>query len=439
MSTQSLRKDFLHALGGGTGIYIFGTAMGFLVGVQLARGLGVAGYGLYGSAMAAASLGATVAAGGVQLHATRGVAAYLAKDDHGNARQLVRWSIKNVVVIGCLAAIAVGGYVLLGQGAQALVAFSAMVLTFLMALLWLIAAIIRGTGAVVLGQALDGAIRPAAQAALLFVAVLAVGTMEVELAIALSCAAIVLALSVGWQSISRVARHNQIRSTTEVERSSWRRASMVMGMTTVIRATEAASPLILIGMLSTTDEAGFFRVAAAAVVFSMLGTTMISGIVPQSSSRLYATGEIQRLRSLVSASCLVMVLPPVLLLPIMWVYGEIAISAVFGREFSESWRPLTILMLSSLVVSFGGMGTTLLHISGHEKIVTVTSIAGLITSITFCLILVPHYGAIGAAASVLAGSFIGTASRTIAARIWVGIDPSFFSAILNINEYLAKR
>ncbi|MBF9149657.1 polysaccharide biosynthesis C-terminal domain-containing protein [Novosphingobium jiangmenense] len=436
---MSLRSELLRTLAGSTGVYLFGTAMGFLVGIQLARGLGVAGYGLYGSAMAAANLGATVASGGLQLHATREVAASLARKEPETAARLIGWSLRNVLVLGAAASISVGGYVLSGQGAETGLGLWAMFLTLLMSLIALAGAIVRGTEAVVIGQAMDVAIRPAAQSGLLLIAILGSGTIDPGLALALSCLAIIFALPFGWPAISRVWTKSPIRIASEEQRA-WRRASATMGLTTIIRATEAALPLIILGAISTMEEAGIFRVATAVAVFSMFGVNIISAIAPQSAVRLYATGEMEKLRSLVAMYCFIMVIPSALLIPVLWIDGEAILTLLFGKEFSPATGPLLIVLFSSLIVGLGGMGTTLLHVSNNEKTVTTTSFVALIAVVLVSLVLIRRYGAYGAATSVLIGSFIRVGSQTIAARNLTGIDPSFFASILNIARHLrAKR
>ena len=51
LSDQGLSPTLLRALLGSAGIRTVGMGLSFLVGVQLARALGVEGYGIYGLAM----------------------------------------------------------------------------------------------------------------------------------------------------------------------------------------------------------------------------------------------------------------------------------------------------------------------------------------------------------------------------------------------------
>lgn len=418
-------KEFLRALGGSTGIYLFGMAMGFLVGIQLARGLGVAGYGLYGSAMAAASLGATVAAGGLQLHATREVASCRARGEHDVAVRLVGWSIRNVLALSSIAALAVGGYVLLGQGAAFDLALSTMVLTLLMAVLWITGAIIRGTGAVVMGQALDVAIRPAAQSGLLVVGALTLGTIEPGIAMALSSLAILVTLPFGWRAVSSLWRPtNRPGPAAETERRAWRRASATMGLTTVIRAAEAALPLILIGVLSTMEEAGLYRVATAVAVLPNVPGSMITVMVPAMASSLHAQGDLEQLRRLARLSGLAILVPTLAIAAVLSIFGGPLLGFAFGETFRPASASIAILSAASLIAATGGISISLLHAARHDVMVTRVFGLSLLIS-TIGIILIAAQGGATDIAAVVCGA---TAIRTVllVALTWwlTGIDPS---------------
>lgn len=434
MITSSLKSQFLHALFGSIGVYLLGTIMGFLVGVQLARGLGVAGYGLYGSAMAAASLGATVASGGLQLHATREVAASRARNEPEAAARLIGWSIRNVLVIGAAASISVGGYALWGQGAAPGFALWAMALTILMSLLRLAGAIVRGTGAVVLGQAMDAAIRPTAQSGLLLIALLALGTIDPGMALALSCLAIIVALPFSWPSVSRVWTKSAIDFAGEEQRA-WRRASATMGLTAIVRAVEAALPLIVIGAVSTMEEAGLYRVSSAVAVVLSMPASMISIMIPPMVASLYERGEMVRLKRLATISGLVIVLPTLMLAVILWFHGETLLGLAFGSDYRAGWSALVILAGATVIWSLSGISVSLLHAARLDAVVSRAFWLSL--AVTGVGVLFAAWD--GRAEAIAVAVLIGTCARTVFLVVdaWrlVGIDPSIVSAFRMLTQY----
>lgn len=434
MITSSLKRQFLHALLGSTGVYLFGTVMGFLVGIQLARGLGVAGYGLYGSAMAAASLGATVASGGLQLHATREVAASRARNEPEATARLIGWSMRNVLVIGAAASISVGGYVLWGQGAAPGLALWAMALTMLMSLLWLAGAIVRGTGAVVLGQAMDVAIRPTVQSGLLLIALLALGTIDPGIALALSCLAIIVALPFSWPTISRVWTKSG-GGIADEERRAWRRASAAIGLTTIIRATEAALPLIVIGAVSTMEEAGLYRVSSAVAVVLSMPASMISVMIPPMVAALYERGEMVRLKRLATISGLAIVLPTLMLAVILWFHGETLLGLAFGSDYRAGWSALVILAGATVIWSLSGISVSLLHAARLDAVVSRAFWLSL--AVTGVGVLFAAWD--GRAEAIAVAVLIGTCARTVflVVEAWrlVGIDTSIVSAFRMLTQY----
>lgn len=434
MTDTSLQSQFRRALIGSTGIYLFGSVMGFLVGIQLARGLGVAGYGFYGSAMAAASLGATVAAGGLQLQVTREVAASRARNEPEAASRLVRWSIRNVFILGAAASLTVGGYVLWGQRASQPLALWAMASTILMSLLWLVGAIVRGTGAVVLGQALDVAIRPTVQSGLLLIALLAFGTINPGMALALSCLAIIVALPFSWPTISRVWT-NSGASIDDEERRAWRRASATIGLTTIVRAAEAALPLIVIGAVSTMEEAGLYRVSSAVAVVLSMPASMISVMIPPMVASLYELGEMVRLKRLATISGLAIVLPTLMLAVILWFHGETLLGLAFGSDFRAGWSSLVILAGSTVIWSLSGISVSLLHAARLDAVVSRAFWLSL--AVTGMGVLFAAWD--GRAEAIAVAVLIGTCARTVFLVVdaWrlVGIDPSIVSAFQMLTQY----
>lgn len=436
MSALSLKHGFLRALGGSVGIYIFGTAMAFLVGIQLARGLGVAGYGLYGSAMAAASLGATFAAGGLQLNATRDLSAYRAQEDYKSAARLVDWSLRKVLMLGALAALAVGAYAVWGLEGPPMFVFASIIVTGLIALLSLSGAIVRGAGQLVLGQALDTAIRPAAQSTLLWIAILALGTIQPDLAMVLTFAAILMTLPFGWRAVARVWRVPRGSPASKAQRRSWSKASATMGLTTVINAAEAAAPLILVGALSTMEQAGIFRVSTSIMVFSNLPITMIAVMVPAMASSLYQRQEMEQLARLSMAASLVALFPTLAIAGCLWIFGDTLLALAFGVDYRAAWPIVSVLAGSSVVNSVGGISISLLHSTRHDAIVTRAFALSL--SVTCLGLVIASFD--GGAVAFAVAVFAGTLARTIfligSTYRHVGIDPTIMAVFAKIIRYL---
>jgi len=102
------RKLFLTAVFGSGGVQIGGAVFAFLVGVLLARSLGIVDYGLYGTAMAVVAFGATFASGGIQLLATLEVSKFLARNELSATHGFMVWSLRAFFTIALPTGVAVG-------------------------------------------------------------------------------------------------------------------------------------------------------------------------------------------------------------------------------------------------------------------------------------------------------------------------------------------
>lgn len=431
-SANSLKQDFRRALTGSSALYLYGTAMGFLIGILLARGLRVAGYGLYGSAMAAASLGATLASGGIQLHATREISIQRARSDFAASAHLLRWSTLWVCLLAVLAGTLVGAYVLWGQGGGQDLAAAAMAVTILLSLIALAGAVIRGTGAIVLGQALNVAIQPTVQSALLLLTFLLVGSLNPTTALFIAGLAVLLAMPAGHRVLMKVWRAGgSTGQPDKADQRLWTRAATTMGLTTVIRAAEAAAPLIVIGVLSSLEEAGLFRVATSAMLLPSMAGTMLTVMVPAMVSRLYENRETEQLRQLASTSCLAMSVPTLLIALVLWIYGEFLLHLAFGAEYEAAWAAMAILSVSTVVAALGGISIAMLHAARKEGEVTRAFALSIVISVCGSLWLAPQTGAFGVGCAVLAGVLMRTFILAAAAYRATGIDPTIFGTMLS--------
>lgn len=434
MSARSLRQDFLRALGASAGVYLFGTAMAFLVGVQLARGLGVAGYGFYGSAFAAANLGATFAAGGLQLHATRDLAASQARGDRAGAGRLVGWLLRHVFALSAAGALMAGCYVWWGLGGAPELVGATMLATLTLAVLILTGAIVRGAGRLVLGQALDTAIRPAVLSVLLLGAVMAAGPLEPAMAMALTISAMLVALPFGWGTLVQVWRVPDRGTPSPGERRAWRKASATMGLTTLLTAADASLPLILVGALAGIAEAGLFRVASAIMVFSNLPITMVAVMGAAIAASLFEQQDTAQLRRLAAASAAAMVIPTAAIAGGLWIFGEFLLGIAFGADYRAAWPIMAVLAGASVVASMAGISINLLHAARHDAVVTRGFVLSLAVTCAGLAVAAFDGRAVAFAAAVLAAMAARTVFLIAATRRLVGIDPGIWSVFVLIGQ-----
>ena len=122
-------------------------------------------------------------------------------------------------------------------------------------------------------------------------------------------------------------------------------------------------------------------------------------------SRLYVGGQYERLSRLLwlSMGLTVSMALPVLL--VLYFFGQDLINLIYGEAFSNAYLPLVILSLGHLVSAFAGPLASLLNMTGKEKWSLLSIYTSLAISVPLYILLLPRFGAPGAAA-ITAGAMV---------------------------------
>lgn len=406
-------------------IWGVGTLATFGVGVMLARLLGPAGYGAYGTALALVALLAVPAQLGLPLLATREVSATRV---HGAAR--------DVAAIGWWFAALVAGASVLVCGALWLVAdalpFAATVRPTIAVAAWLLPALamsglttglLRGQERVVTSQFLDVLVRPLAFAAALLAWSRPVGPGQAIYAQIFAASAIgLVGFAVFFRSLPRPAL-----STHHVR--AWGRAALPMLVLEAMRALEGNYPVLIAGYAATVADAGLLRVAIASSVIVSLPISLQTVVTGPFMARAHAANEPLQLARIVAASTLFMSVTVGLALSALALVGEWALPFAFGQGFAGAYVPLLVVGANQLLVALMGPGIMLLSMTGHERVVARAFIVSVIAAVAAALVLTPLFGVAGTAGSLIVGTAIRGAILNRQARRGLGIAPSLIGAL----------
>nr|MCU0943155.1 oligosaccharide flippase family protein [Hydrogenophaga sp.] len=102
LKRPGLGPQLVKASMGSAGLRVAGMLFGFLSGVQLARGLGAQGYGVYGLAMSVIALMSVVTEFGLPQLLTREVAAAQVHHQWERVRGILVWSTRVVLLTSAL-------------------------------------------------------------------------------------------------------------------------------------------------------------------------------------------------------------------------------------------------------------------------------------------------------------------------------------------------
>lgn len=163
--------------------------------------------------------------------------------------------------------------------------------------------------------------------------------------------------------------------------------------------------VILVGFLAGPAAAGVYFAAERLAHLASIPKTVVSMVNQQSMAAAHATGNTRDLQLLATQSAHGS-LWPTLATGLGLVFFAGPLLEIFGREFTAASTVLIILVASGIINVFTGPTQDLLLMTGHQQRIPRVMILSAIAHVLALSLLVPSYGAVGAAcASVISSLF----------------------------------
>lgn len=400
---------------------------GLVSAVLLARELGAEGLGLYVLALALAALAGLPVEFGLPALVTREIAHDL-RGTGGVARAVVVFAVAGILALSALVLplIFVLGWRLLPwpAGAERGILPLALALIPLNALCNTFSAALSGAQHVVLGNAAQKLVRPAAFALGLVAATqLAPGWLTPARAVTLQIAAIAVALGfVGigfWRQFAPTWRH----AAMPVPWRPWGMAVLRLGVSNGLRVAETHVLLVIVGAMSNAENVGLLRIAQRGAGLLGLGVTIATLVAAPRFARLNAAGERAQLQRLLTLTARAGTAVAAAGLVVFVLAGHWLLDSVFGPEFVAAWSALVILAVTKTARAFFGLGGVLLNMLRHEAETLRGLVVSFVLSTLLTAALVPVWGAEGAALGMLSGVLAMSAYLAHRARRILALDP----------------
>jgi O-antigen/teichoic acid export membrane protein len=179
---------------------------------------------------------------------------------------------------------------------------------------------------------------------------------------------------------------------------------------------------IALGALNTMTSVGIFSIARQITMVSGHFTSSLNVSSKPFLAQLYDQRDFKQLGQIYQTAnkWAVMVQLPIFL--IMFLF-PITLLSIFGESYIEGAAALMVLAVADLLSVGTGMGGAFLEMTGYTKLKLVNSIIRLGMYIGVGLWLIPQYGVIGAAFSVLAGEGLVNILRVIEVYILFKLFP----------------
>jgi O-antigen/teichoic acid export membrane protein len=381
---------------------VAGAGLGFLFNIMLARLVGVAGVGLYFLAVTIVDIGATISRLGLESATLRFASVAHSASDRGSLAALYRKSTSLVFGTGIALALPfwlVASHLSLG-GEKGLEFRSELPLLVLaiapVALLVIQAEFFKAVGSTAAGTFSQAVVPPllllTGSVVLWFLGAATVHAVFLSYVIVAFTSAILAVAMWQWR-VPGVWREAGSFVTGRLLRTSMplllvNSMNLIMGWTDVL----------VLGMYRDAGEVGIYGIALRLSLLTAFVLSAVNVVVAPQFAALHAQGDVTALKRLAQQSAfwtLAAAAPAILLLLLV----PDLILQIFGPQFKEGAGALRILAIGQFVnVATGSVGI-LLVMTGHEKVMRNIVAASATLNLLASFLLVPYYGAIGAATS----------------------------------------
>jgi O-antigen/teichoic acid export membrane protein len=393
--------------------------------VLLARLLGVDGVGVYFLAMSVVMLAAIIGRFGLNNTLVRFVAAYSAKGEWGKIKGLYTKAM--VLSIAVSSGVTLVLYLTAPWVATAI--FEKPELATPMR--WMSLAILPMVFSVLHGQLLRG--------------LKLVGQNQFISFIIISLVALPVLYLVGnrwgvdgavWAYISGVSAAAFVgwflwqRATKQTMRTKGVRASFdlskLLGSSVPLLTMEVVTfmanwgGIFILGAWGTSAEVGVFSIAFKIAALSGLVLISLNSIAAPKFAALYHDGDIDSLGALAKRSTRLIALMAVPMLLFIFI-APAWIMGIFGDEFRQGALLLSVMAVGQFVNVASGPVGILLIMCGHERAARDSSLLAVTFNIALCLMLIPYYGALGAAIAFSLGVMFKNLLSVFLVKKYLGI------------------
>lgn len=428
---------------GSAGVRLLGMLLSFVLGIQLARALGVEEFGIYGIVVSALALLSVLIEFGMPQLLIRETAAAYSNRDWGRIRELIQWSSRISTMFALVALIAVTIWLFLREGTLTSPLGLTLVIGVLMSTLTsqanLRTAVLRGLQFIVLGQASEVLVRPAVFSLFLLVLTLHHGPLSAFEAMAGGAvAALISAVAAGLivrRNLPVVAHSAPLRTPAKA----WTASAVPMALAQGIHVIQGNIMFLMLGAFAQPASVGAFRIATSLLLLIATPLSLLSLVAGPLIARLYSQGRTDSIRHLLAYIAVGMLGGTIVLAVPFLTHGHLIIGALYGPDFAAAALPTMILCVSAIICSALGANIILLTMCGKEGRITRALAITFLPMLLASFPLVYYFQLTGAAIGVTLSTITWNTLLYFDSKRLLGIDPSVLSVIRNPKIFLESH
>lgn len=407
---QGLKAQLVRGVLGVGGLKLLSMPLTLGASVLLARGLGPEGYGQYVFVLSLITILALPVGPGIGQLITREIAKYQYSEQWSFFRGVLRRSNQWVVLAATLFLVVVvsaaSWYAKWEVNDRWTLLLVASFLVPLFGFNTVRSNTLQGLRHVVLAQLPDLLLRPAvhlAAAAML----LLFGLLNPVTALGAQIVGTGVAFLVGALFLLRKIPDQVRMSVPEYRTAEWGKAIMPFTLLAAVGTLNSQIGVLILGWLGKPEDVAALQIGMSGSALVVFFLALINLVISPHIIKAREENNKVKLQMLSRYSSRAALLGALLIgLPLIFI-GDTIVHYFYGDEYINSAvLPLAILTAGQLFnVACGSVGV-FLTMSGYEKDTLLGQVVALMASVTLAVILIPDFGAVGAASAVTAGLVI---------------------------------
>jgi O-antigen/teichoic acid export membrane protein len=407
--------------------------LSFVISFLLARVLGATGYGVYAYAMSWATLLGQLTMLGTDTLLVRNVAAYQAQSAPGLMRGLLRWAHYTVAILSSGTALLAAGVIWMLSDRLDVQTLSALWIALfflpLTALTGLRRATMQGLHHVVTGELPEMLIRPVSLILMIGGAYLLLGkNLSAIWAVGLNVLAAGIAFLIGTLFLRKILSQAVSKASPVYQIHMWMVSALQLMLYAAIHMIDGKTDILMLGTLKGASAVGVYHIVSrGSDMVSFILTAVNTALSPTIVS-LYASGDMQRLQSVITRSARVVLFTSLPIGLALIVFGD-RFLLLFGPDFTQGHAALAILCVGGLMNTACGSVGRLLIMTGHERFVMIATAISTTLNIVLNLVLIPRWNLVGAATATATSMILWNLLLVIGAHRSLGINSTILGKV----------
>jgi O-antigen/teichoic acid export membrane protein len=387
---------------------VAGQGIAFVLSVTVARSLGVDGFEAYAVASASFILMVTLAPLGMEKYALRVLPALCARGDWSDARAFVRYGLRRTLISAAVIALAVGTWAWWVRDFSATTRLAVLISCVSLpagALVHFGLEVLSAVGREVRALALFRVAVPLMTLALVGLVLASPVALSGALAIACWGIAWMLALALMAREFRRGAPPALFQAQTRDENNKWARESRPFLVYRGALGLLAQAGVIALDLLQPSATAvGAYAAAMGTAGLAVVLATATNRIYSRRLSILLERREFEKMRAL-RRDRLKWLLPALCIYLLVVISYPRELLTLFRPEFVEDGvNPLRLLAVAIVFCVFFALAPTYLKYRRRDRATYILVASATIAQGLLLVLLVPHYGAMGAAIAYAAST-----------------------------------